>query len=166
MSEPTDPILPAEPTGQSEPEADATSLHSVFRGPLASASVILAAVLFLLAIALLYYRWVTIPQPNSVVEVQGSSALSGAEVSVTGPGLATPLTTTLSKDDGFRPRFFLNSGSYTVTVTWDGQTYYQQHFILGEHVKGRITIPPPPATLPAAAEDETTASRRLGAAAE
>lgn len=165
MSEPTDPIPSADPPDQTEVDAEAPSLHSSFRAPLAGASVFLAAILFLLAIAMLYYRWVTIPQPNSVVEVQGTSAMSGAEVSMTGPGLAGPLKTTLSKDDGYRPRFFLNSGSYTLTVTWNGETYYQQHFILGGHVKGRITVPPPPTTAPAA-DDAAAAPTHTNAAGE
>jgi hypothetical protein len=148
------PVSPDPADANLPEEVAAPALKSAFRGPLAVASVTLAAILFVLAIVLLYYRWVTVTQPSSMVEVQGTSALAGAVVSVSGPGLKAPLVTTLDEGDHFRPRFFLNRGSYTVTVIRDDEPYFQQHFFLDDHMRGRITLPVPPTTAPAVTSEQ------------
>jgi len=150
---PTSPDPAAVPPEGEEP----APLKATFRGPLAAASVVMAAILFVLAIVLLYYRWVTVTQPNSLVEVQGNSALTGAVVTVRGPGLKAPLVTTLDPQDGYRPRFFLNRGSYTLTVTRDDEPVFPpRHFFLDDHMKGRIVLPTPLSTAPTSSPDPSS----------
>ncbi len=110
------------------------------------ASIILAVALFLGSISLLYYRSLTLVEPSSMVDVRGDDSLAGAEVSISGPALDEPLQTLFDRDNDYQSRFFLDRGSYLLTVRRQGHTLFNQHFFVRERTHLSLAIPPSPAS--------------------
>lgn len=111
-------------------------------------SIVLAAVLFVASIALLYYRSLNLVEPSSIVDVRGDASLDGATVQIRGPGLNAPLKTVFDKQHGYSSRFFLDGGSYILSVVRGDKTLYKQHFFLADRTHATLPIDPAPATQP------------------
>ena len=117
-----------------------------------------AIAIFLLAAAMLYYRWATMNEPSCVLIVETSPALRGAEIEVDGlPLTAGPLTATVGQDERFDLPFYLDPGEYTVTVTLYDEVQYRGRAVLTreqpgwriplDHLRpttGPSTLPAPP----------------------
>lgn len=82
--------------------------------------IIAAAVLFIGTISLLYFRWLHIQEPTSVLVLNGTDALEGATVQLTGVNLADPITATFTESDRYTLKFFLEAGSYSISIKRGG----------------------------------------------
>ncbi len=112
---------------------------------------ILATVLlFIAAQGLLFYRWVTVREPNSVLVVIGSEALRGAEVKVEGVGLHKPYQVKIGDAERLTLPFYLDRGTYTLTVTMNGETIYHLDFNIAADYMQQVDLskfrPPSPTT--------------------
>jgi hypothetical protein len=86
-----------------------------------------AFTVFGLTAGLLYYRFLTIVQPDCSLVVTADSSYAGDVVIVSSP-VMEPLQGTLSAADRFSIHFFLNAGAYDVQVVdKDGVTIYEAH---------------------------------------
>jgi hypothetical protein len=111
-------------------------------------AIILAIALFVGAITLLYYRSLTLVEPSSIVDVRGNDSLDGAVVQISGPGLDAPLRAHFDTQHGYSGRFFLDRGSYLLTVKREGHMLFQQYFFLADRTHATLPIPKTPATSP------------------
>jgi hypothetical protein len=122
--------------------------RSILAGIGVHAGIYLAVALFLGAITLLYYRSITLVEPSSVVDVQGNESLKGAVAQISGPGLDGPLRAPFDETHGYNGRFFLDRGSYLLTVKRNGQTLYHLYFFLADRTRATLPIPLAPTTQP------------------
>ena len=81
--------------------------------------IVSTAILSLLAISLLYYRWAKRPDPEAMIVVWAADdrAWDGATVTVRGGSLGAPLAYTLRADENLIVRFHVPPGEYAVRVT-------------------------------------------------
>lgn len=87
-------------------------------GRIAVGSAIAAAtVLFVLCASLLFYRYLTVHEPQSGIRVQGNSSLDEAIVTVQLKRGTRAWETRLQHSARYAARFFLDPGSYDVLVT-------------------------------------------------
>lgn len=117
------------------------SNHPIFMAIWVHVAIGVAALLFITAVGLLYYRSLTLVEPNSIVDVRGNPSLDGAVVEIKGAGLNAPLQTVFGQKKGYEGRFFLDRGSYQMTVRREGRTLFTRSFFLGAH--RRMTLPLP-----------------------
>jgi hypothetical protein len=121
-----------------------------------SLMILTTVLIFIAAEGLLFYRWATITEPSSILEVIGSDDLRGAEVSVSGLGLLQPHRAVIGQGERLALPFYLDPGSYTVSVEMNGQTIYQVELALMRERLQRIDLsklPRPPAAAPATAPE-------------
>ncbi|HYO07461.1 MAG TPA: carboxypeptidase-like regulatory domain-containing protein [Tepidisphaeraceae bacterium] len=113
-----------------------------------------ATLLFLGTEAVLYFRSATMREPRCVLVVETAPPLKGAQIKVDGFPLPRALTSTVGENGRFALPFYLDAGTYTVTVTLDGEPQFQGDVELTHASPGRkldLTRihPTPAATLPA-----------------
>jgi hypothetical protein len=117
------------------------------------AAIAAALLLFLVAEAVLYYRWATVREPTCVLIVDASPALRGAEVTVDNPGLSAPHKVTIGDGGRYAIPFYVRHGTYTVEVKLNEAEVYRAEVVLTPAVPGKkldLTQFRPPATSPAA----------------
>lgn len=89
------------------------------RQKVVTVGILSTAILSLLAISLLYYRWAKRPDPEATIVVWAGDdrAWDGATVTVRGGNLGVPLTYTLTAEENLIVRFHVPPGDYSVRVT-------------------------------------------------
>jgi hypothetical protein len=109
--------------------------------------------LFVLMLAAVYYRWVTEPIPTSVITIQGTKDMAGAQVTVTfsppDPNVR-PLTATIDAAHSYGATFYLQPGVYKAIITQDDRQTHAADFVLGPKRLARWDLTPKPATDPSA----------------
>lgn len=122
------------------------------------AAIVVACAMFAAAGGLLYYRWVTMHEPNCVLVVETSPQLRGGQVIVDGVGLTAPHKAEIGVSDRYVLPFYLNPGEYTVRVDVDHETVVTTPVAMRRDMmqtlnftKIRPPSPRPSATLPATA---------------
>jgi len=84
--------------------------------------IVLTIALFLLAVGMLAYRWLTTTEPTTLLVIEGSPALIGAEASVQGVDDKTPHKSIFGEGERFALPFYLDPGTYTIKITRNGET--------------------------------------------
>lgn len=95
-----------------------------------STALMLTAVLFILAVSILCYRWIIDREPSSLIILNGSDALEGVVAQVSGVGLAQPVRATFDPKEKYILRFHVAAGNYTLSLIRDGQSFAQQDFTI------------------------------------
>lgn len=126
MTQPDHSTSPASHAGSTT--ANPPMKTDVGRGIAVHLFITLAAALFLGTVAVLFYRWVSVSEPRSMIVVQGNASLEGAKVKVSGLGLVKPLETTIHGKERFLAPVFLEPGGYTLLVTLDGREIFEENF--------------------------------------
>ena len=96
-----------------------------------------AWLLFLVTAAVLYYRAVTMNEPNCVIVVDAPAALKGAEIAVDSVMFQRPLKMTVGENDRYSIPFFVDPGDYTVKVTLGGETQFETMLTMTRDGPGR-----------------------------
>jgi len=91
---------------------------------------LLAAVIFVLAVSILCYRWIIDREPSSIIILKGSDALEGVVAQVSGVGLAQPVRATFEPRENYTLRFHVAAGNYTLSLIRDDQILSQQDFTI------------------------------------
>jgi hypothetical protein len=89
-----------------------------------------AVLIFLGAIALIAYRWLVTEEPSSVLILDGSPALRGAEAQVQRPDQLEPFKSVFGDPVGFSLPFYLDPGTYQVRVMMNGEQIFQTEVTL------------------------------------
>lgn len=90
------------------------------RGWLVRLLMIAAALLFIGAASLLYFRWLYNQEHSTILILKGTDALEGATATVNGVNLRAPIAADFLPDNAYTLRFFLEPGSYSFNVKRDG----------------------------------------------
>jgi hypothetical protein len=124
-------------TRPSEPEVSSGASQGAAKAPhrrRAHAWVIagctLAVLIFLGAVAILYWEWAVHENPSAVIIFQGDATLDEATVRITPIGAArrVPLEGQVKAGIGHRLRFHVPPGRYDVTVWAEGRAIFQKEF--------------------------------------
>ena len=102
----------AHPDTETRLVPDRSAPHRAF----ARVMILLTAAVALVMLATVAIPWLTQIEPTSFIEVVGDPSHENCEMAVEGYGLSKPLYATLSKQNGYRVRFFLDEGSYSVRL--------------------------------------------------
>ncbi len=78
--------------------------------------IVLAAILFIGAASLLYFRWLHDQEHTSVLVLNGSDALDGATAVIDGIALDGAIRGTFSEENRFTLKLFLQAGSYRFRI--------------------------------------------------
>jgi hypothetical protein len=100
------------------------------RGALVSAALLLAGVLFVLAVSILCYRWIIDREPSSIIVLNGSDALEGVVAQVSGVGMAQPIRAKFEPQENYILRFHVEPGNYTLSLIRDDKILSQQDFTI------------------------------------
>jgi len=100
------------------------------RGVWVSSALLLAGVLFVLAVSILCYRWIIDREPSSIIQLNGSDALEGVVAQVSGVGLAEPIRATFEPQERYILRFHVEPGNYTLSLMRGDQILSQQDFTI------------------------------------
>lgn len=103
-------------TQQQMTEQNESIVHAKDRGWLIHIMVILAALLFVATASLLYFRWLAIQEPTSILILTGTDALDGAKVRLTGVNMGKPVEAVFNEQDHYVLKFFLEPGSYSFSI--------------------------------------------------
>lgn len=104
-------------------------------------SIVAAFVLFFLFVALLYWNWLRIEEPESIISIpRGTDERAGMVVQVDGWNLSSPLQLELTADKGYGGRIYLKPGVYSLQIIRDGQII-QQFTDLNVLKNRELTIP-------------------------
>jgi hypothetical protein len=112
-----------------------------------------AGLLFVFTTAVIFYQGVRSVEPNAVILVSGSEPFRGAEVTVEGLG-QTAYQAIIGEHDKFELPFFVDAGSYTVTVKKDervmfrGNVAAQRNFMSKLDLAKIVPSMPAPSTRP------------------
>jgi hypothetical protein len=106
------------------------------RRPIITFMIAAASLLFLVAAAVLYYRWISMSEPRCVVVVEASPAWKDAEITVDGGLLMKPLKATIGKEGRYAIPFYLDAGEYKVTVRVGGEAKHHGTVIVSEQMRG------------------------------
>ena len=115
--------------------------------------ILAAAVLFLIAEALLYYRWSTMTEPSCVLVIDASPTLKDVQIIVSG-ALTSPLKATIGESDRYAIPFYLDPGTYEVKLSLHDDQFFESRVSLSRREPGKRldlrTLRPParPATNP------------------
>jgi hypothetical protein len=102
------------------------------RRALARLAVAGTALVFVAAVALLFYRWVGAREPTSYVVIYGTPRWDGMTATVEGVGLSGgSVTVTLSADNDYRTAIFLDHGDYRIRISDGSRTIFERGFLLG-----------------------------------
>lgn len=82
----------------------------------------LTAVICIAMVAVLFYRWVSLAEPEYMLIIAGTPAWAGATVTVDNVTLQKPHVRTLGGENGLKLPFYLDRGTYTVRIERDGET--------------------------------------------
>src|SRR5690242_3339020 len=89
-------------------------------------AIVAAFLLFVLSVSLLFYRYVTVHEPDTGIYFTGNSALAGATITVRSKHANRPYETQLNPHNRYHARFYLGAGTYEVEVTaGDGEVIYR-----------------------------------------
>ena len=100
------------------------------RGVLIRTALLLTAVLFVLAVSILCYRWIIDSEPSSIIIIKGSDALEGVVAQISGVGLAHPVRATFEPQEKYILRFHVAAGNYTLSLIRGDQILSQQDFTI------------------------------------
>jgi hypothetical protein len=115
------------------PEAPPAAAARPARGIFVRLAILFTVLIFVGTVFLIYYRWLTVAEPTTVVVLTADETLDGAVVTVEGVALPQPLIAALDERGRHRARFFLHPGSYTIRVEHDDELVYQHQFmVVGE----------------------------------
>src|SRR5690242_14831220 len=78
----------------------------------------LTVLIFALALALLARNWLVHDEPSSVLVLDGSPALKGAQARVVGSDNVAPLVSTFDDENGYSLRFYLDAGTHQFQIVW------------------------------------------------
>lgn len=117
-------------TGQSGEKPVDVSEPKPARGWFVSAVLMLTAVLFVLAVSILCYRWIIDREPSSIILLKGSDALEGVVAQISGVGLAQPVRATFTAQEKYVLRFHVEPGNYTLALIRDDKILSQQDFAI------------------------------------
>jgi hypothetical protein len=92
----------------------------------------MAALLFVAAAGLLYLRWATMREPTCIFILEASQSMRGAEVMVDGVKLVQPHKSTIGAGERFAIPFYLEYGKYSVRLTMNGATIYENEVVFDE----------------------------------
>ena len=110
----------------------------------------LASLLFMVAAGVLYLRWATMREPMCVFIVEAPTTLRGAEVTVDAINMPKPHTVTIGRGERFAIPFYLDYGTYKVSVTMDGASVVETEVTLDHNRPYQKIdlndVPPPPAS--------------------
>jgi hypothetical protein len=125
------------------------------RRPFIFTMIAIAGLLFVATEALLYYRWATMSEPNSVLLVNAGAALKDAEISVDSIELAKPLRATVGVNDRYSIPFYVNPGTYDVRLKMAGEEQFHGSITVAARTMRTIDLTKlvpttTPSTLPAA----------------
>ncbi|MCC6424360.1 MAG: hypothetical protein IT447_12860 [Phycisphaerales bacterium] len=119
-------------------------------------ALLLTAVLFLLAVSILCYRWIIDREPSSLVILNGSDALEGVVAHISGVGMAQPIEATFEPQEKYILKFHLAPGNYTLSLTRGDQNLFQLDFnISARHVQMLDLWRQFPSTRPSALSEHT-----------
>lgn len=91
---------------------------------------LLTAVLFVLAVSILCYRWIIDREPSSIIILNGSDALEGVVAQVSGVGMAQPIRAMFEPREKYSLRFHVEPGNYTLSLIRDDKVLSQQDFTI------------------------------------
>ena len=100
----------------------------------------LAIVLFLVAVALIAYRWLITSEPTTELIIEGNEALAGAEASVKEVNESTGHQAKFGEGGRLAIPFYLDPGAYIVRVTRDGEVLYQAEQTVLPRTRMRIDL--------------------------
>jgi hypothetical protein len=122
------------PTGpapdQLPPASAPTPGEATPRRALVLLMIMATAGLFVGLFAVLYFRWSGAQEPSSALVVVTTPAFDGAEIVVDGIALPKPYRVRLGARTGKSVPFYLDRGSYTLRITYDGRDIYTSDFII------------------------------------
>jgi hypothetical protein len=109
---------PAPPRAPESTSADESGEPppSAAQGTFVRLMIFVTALLTITMVGLLTFRWFTIDEPTSYVQIEGDASLDGVEARIDGGGLPRPLLMMLTEGNAYRARFFLQPGRYTVHI--------------------------------------------------
>lgn len=105
-------------------------------------SIIAAFVLFFLFVSLLYWNWLRIDEPGSVIIVSGNQASAGTLIEVEGLNLDQPLRLELTEENKFSGRIYLTPGLYTLSVIQEGEVRHQRQISALAGLEMRLRLDP------------------------
>jgi hypothetical protein len=111
------PVGAGAPSSAGPVDEDAAPLRLVGhrRQRVVAVGIAATALLSVVAVSLLYYRWATKSEPTVAIVAWGrTAAWDGARVTVRGTGLRAPLRSVLRADDNLMVRFHVPPGEYVV----------------------------------------------------
>lgn len=97
---------------------------------LARSMIALTAVMFVAMVAVLFYRWISLAEPEYVLIVSGTPAWKGATVTVDNVTLQKPYVRTIGGEHGMRLAFYLDRGTYSVLIERDGKVYIDEEVFI------------------------------------
>ncbi|HEV2296202.1 MAG TPA: hypothetical protein VGR35_20325 [Tepidisphaeraceae bacterium] len=150
-TEPAGPI-PAPPQHALQQESPRRTLVLLF--------IFATAIIFIVLLAVLFFRWAGAQEPSSVVVVQATPAFDGAEIIVEGVALRAPYRVTVDSWPESSIPFYVDRGSYTLRIVRDEQTLYSGDFVIRHNQVLRIDLAKLERLLPAPATASTRARQR------
>jgi hypothetical protein len=126
----------------SEPVSSTSS--AALPGPVGRAFVrvwiALAVIFFLGALLMIAYRWMVTEEPSSVLIIDASPALKGAEAQVKRADQLEPYKSTFGDELGFSLPFYLDPGTYEVRIMMNGEKIAQADVVVPSHYMQRLDL--------------------------
>ena len=111
------------------------------RGIFVRVMVFLTVLISIFTVALIYYRWLTVPEPSAVLSLEGDADLDGAIIIVSDPSGGFQLTDEFDSQAGKTSlRFYLQPGTYEVQMKYQNRIIRLGALDMPRHRSSRVPV--------------------------